>query len=403
MTECRTALQPVQDAPPPSRGAALVRWFAAYGTLGIPQAAMPIAFALLTLPLTGRAEDGAAMVLAMTLAQVAGAVPVSRFGRRFAVVSYLRGLVLVRTVALALVALLAGAGAHLGFLIAACAAAGLVNGAAYGYQRVLLNSLVEPAKLPRALGIAATLNEVTFAVFPVVAAGLGSLSPMLAMAAIVVLGALPLILIPDVREARAPATTGPAASLVTPPVLMWLLCAAAGASAVAAVEIGAVSLALSFDLAPAWGFVFAGSLCVASVSGGIWISLRNRKSRPVEVVVFLACTTLGGILVTGGWWLASTIVGTALIGFFLPPLGTYYSLVLDELAPSSKRAEIFALLRTANAIGVIVVSGLLATAGLRFASLGSVALMAASTILVAVWTVRLKATEPLLRRVPDTP
>ena len=53
---------------------------------------------------------------------------------------------------------------------------------------------------------------------------------------------------------------------------------------------------------------------------------------------------------------AMAVIGAVLIGAVLAPLGTYYSLVLDTLAPPKRRAEVFALLRTANAVGVILVS-----------------------------------------------
>src|SRR5690606_18332182 len=55
----------------------LLRWFGSYGTFAVPQAAAPIAFSLIALPLTGSASAGAAMMLAMTIAQVLGAVPLS--------------------------------------------------------------------------------------------------------------------------------------------------------------------------------------------------------------------------------------------------------------------------------------------------------------------------------------
>src|SRR5690606_33856708 len=166
----------------------LLRWQAGCGTFGVPQAAAPIAFALVALPITGAAESGAAMVFAMTAAQVLGAVPVSRLGRRFNAVRYLRALIAVRTAAFAAVTVLAAREAPFALLIAAVIAAGAVNGAAYGYQRLLLNHLVEPAGLPRALGVAATLNEIAFALSPVAASLLGGVSPVWAMAAITALG-----------------------------------------------------------------------------------------------------------------------------------------------------------------------------------------------------------------------
>lgn len=51
----------------------------------------------------------------------------------------------------------------------------------------------------------------------------------------------------------------------------------------------------------------------------------------------------------------------------LAPLATYYSLVLDSLAPPERRAEVFALLRTANAIGVIFASAVLTVVSLSVA------------------------------------
>lgn len=362
----------------------MLRWLASYGTFSIPQAAAPIAFALLAVPLTGRAEDGAAMVLAMTLAQVAGAIPVSRLGARFNAVTYLRLLVLVRTAALGLVAVLAGLHAPFALLLSAAAAAGLVNGAAYGYQRVILNYLVEPRGLPRALGIAATLNEVSFALSPVIASALGSVSPPLAICVLVLLGAGPLLCLPSVPDATAPRTTGSGRALLTPAILLWLLCTAAGSAAVAGVEVGAVSLAMSFGWEPSWGVVFTLALCLASVSGGVFVSVRNRLSRDGEVVVFLAMTATGTVLVATGTHLVPTLAGAVLIGFFLPPLGTHYSLTLDRLAPAPQRAEVFALMRTANALGVITLSALLALTDLTTALLGTMTLMLTVTLIATL-------------------
>lgn len=40
----------------------------------------------------------------------------------------------------------------------------------------------------------------------------------------------------------------------------------------------------------------------------------------------------------------ATVIGTVLIGSVLAPLNTYYSLVLDALAPPQRWPEVFALL-----------------------------------------------------------
>src|SRR5699024_7832478 len=132
------------------------------------------------LPLTGSASSGAAMMLAMTIAQAVGAVPITRFGRRLPAVPFLRALIWLRTLALVGIAVLAGIGAPFPLVVIGAALAGLVNGAAYGNLRAVLNHLVPAARLPRALGIAATLNEITFVSAPVLAAALGSVSPQAA-------------------------------------------------------------------------------------------------------------------------------------------------------------------------------------------------------------------------------
>ncbi|MGQ3071400.1 MAG: hypothetical protein ACT7A5_10130 [Ferrovibrionaceae bacterium] len=118
---------------------ALVRWLLAYGAFGVPQAAGPIAFTLLAMPLTGSAGSGAALVLAITIAQIVGAVPFARLGRGFNAVSYLKALVAVRALAFALLALLAHLDAPFPVLLAAAAAGGIVNGAAFGFLRSVLN------------------------------------------------------------------------------------------------------------------------------------------------------------------------------------------------------------------------------------------------------------------------
>src|ERR1700741_1358671 len=78
----------------------LLRWFSSSGTLGFPQAGGPVAFSLLALSLTGDTSGGAAMMLAMTLAQVAGAIPIARLGKSLPLSMFLKLLVALRTLAL---------------------------------------------------------------------------------------------------------------------------------------------------------------------------------------------------------------------------------------------------------------------------------------------------------------
>lgn len=159
----------------------LVRWFAASATLGVPQAAGPVAFSLVALELTGETAGGAAMILAMTVAQVAGAIPLTRLTRGAPSAAMLRLLIVFRAAALACLVLCTWLEMNFVWLVVLAAAAGLVNGAAYGHLRALLNHFTSPARLPRALGIAATLNETIFVLGPVAASALATVSPVLAV------------------------------------------------------------------------------------------------------------------------------------------------------------------------------------------------------------------------------
>lgn len=358
----------------------LVRWLLAYGTFSAPQAAGPIAFTLLAMPLTGSSGSGAALVLAITAAQIVGSVPLARLGANFNAVSYLKVLIAIRAIAYAGMALLAQAEAPFWTLLTAAAAGGLTNGAAFGLLRSILNQLVAATAMPRALGLAATLNEFTFVVAPILASVLGSvIDPVSALLILVGLGSAPIFLVPAVPG--APPTRSELdrrmedGRLLKPPILLWLGCTVANSAVVAAVEIGAVAIAISFGLEPAEGVIFAVALCAASVAGGVWVSARNRAPSVSTVPLLLGMMGVGAALTAASISIATTLIGAVIVGSFLAPLGTCYSLRLDALAPRHRKAEVFALSRTANSLGVI-----LASATLTWSSLDVT--LTASTILV---------------------
>lgn len=373
------------NAPAPRTPASLLRWYASYGTFTIPQASAPIAFSLIALPLTGDAASGAAMMLAMTAAQVVGAVPITRLGRRFPPVPFVRALIGLRTLALIGIAVLAGLQAPFALVVAGAALAGLVNGAAYGTLRAVLNHLVPASRLPRSLGVAATLNEVAFVASPVLAAALGSVSPQAAAWAMVLLGLGPMLLLPRIPTATAPGPAQRRGNLrLSPAIGLWLLCGGASAAAISAIEIGAVSMAVSFGLPATWGVIFPVALCVTSILGGIWVSVHNRMPRRRTVLAWLAVTALGVAAVGFGQSVAATVVGALLVGAVLAPLATYYSLVLDTLVEPAHRAEVFAQLRTANALGIITSSALLSLAPLHTTFTVVIALMTTVMVLAGI-------------------
>lgn len=369
----------------PSNRLPLLRWFISSSTLGFPQAAGPVAFALVALSLTGDTRGGAAMMLTMTLAQVVGAIPIARLGRHWPMVTYLKLLVAIRTAALASMALFIVYGAPFTWLIALTAIAGSVNGAASGYMRAVLNQLASASQLPRAAGIAATLNELTFVVAPVVASGLGTVSPVFAVLALAALGAVPALLVPSAGAAPIEGVQHRAGgSIISRPILLWLMCAGAGGATVASIEIGAVALALNFGYEPAMAILFTVPLCLASVAGGIWVSVRNRMATRKTVLVQFSVMALSAGLAALNLSVTTTIVATVLMGCVLAPLAAYYSLILDTLAPPQRRPEVFALLRTANATGVIFASAILTAASLSAALIVVTGLMIIVTVTVGI-------------------
>lgn len=171
-------------------------------------------------------------------------------------------------------------------------------------------------------------------------------------------------------------------------VWIWLFASGATGASIAGIEVGAVSFALSFGLSPAWAFLFALAMCIGSVLGGVWVSIRNRMPGRWKVTTFFAITTLAFSLLLIDGHIALTLAGALIVGWFLPMLDTFYLLALDSLALEERRAEMFALLRTTNALGIMATSGLLALLGLTAALIGALGLLVIATVLAAVYFTR---------------
>jgi len=124
------------------------------------------------------------------------------------------------------------------------------------------------------------------------------------------------------------------------------------------------------------------------VAGGLWVSVRNRRAPRGVVVAQLVVMSAGAALAASGHSVATTLAGAILIGLVLAPLATHYSLILDSLAPPHRRPEVFALLRTANASGVILASALLTAASLSTALLVITGVMAIATLAVGIASAR---------------
>ena len=359
-------------------------WVVSNVASAAPHAMAPIVFGIATFHLTPGVNTGAAMVAAMVLAQVVGATPITAIGRRFHVEVFLRMIIGFRTAMLCILGVAVLLAAPTLVLICLAAFAGATNGAVYGLMRATLNALVAPTSLPRALGIAATANELVFVAGPVAASIIAAWSIAAALITMVLTSALPFVTLPRLAGLETMADHPSRHDLIlNRAILVWLGCAVSGATAVSGVEVGAVALAVESGLNPRWAIAFTVPLCVFSVAGGVWVSVRNRRPGKRLIVLMLTSTAVGATMIFAGRSLWLTIAGTTLIGFWLAPLGTMYSLELDRLLPAARRAEGFALLRSAQAVGMICSGVLLAVAGVKstFATSAALVALAAAAVL----------------------
>jgi DHA1 family inner membrane transport protein len=343
----------------------------------------PITFGLATLS-QGNLAGGALMMTAMTAAQVLGAVPITAAGRRFSATGYARVLTALRTLAFIGLLLAIAFRAPLPALVAAASLAGLVNGAIFAVQRAILNDMVAANKLPRALGVAATATELVFVSGPILASTIGGASVVAAVGIMAVASAIPLVVLPRSAHRPLPEPIRIRRGSIPLGTAVWLLAAGSGSACVASIEVGAVALALRHELIPSAAFLFTVPLCVGSVLGGIWISIRNRRLQQRTVVAMIVLTAVGVLAVAWHAWIGSAVAGAVVVGLFLAPLGTSFSLFIDDALPQARRAEGFALLHTSKSIGLITASSVIAFASLQAAFLVSAGLAFVSAIIIAV-------------------
>jgi DHA1 family inner membrane transport protein len=91
---------------------------------------------------------------------------------------------------------------------------------------------------------------------------------------------------------------------------------------------------------------------------------------------------VGVLAVAWDSWIGTAIVGVALVGLCLAPLGTSFSLCIDDVLPRDRRAEGFALLRTSKSVGLILASSVIA-----FGSLAASFLVSATLAFVSAITI----------------
>lgn len=357
------------------------RWLATNVGVAIPQSMAPITFGLAGLAI-GSVRSGALMMTAMTVAQVVGAVPLAAAGGGLSALAYARVLMAFRTLAFIGLTLAIAGGLPLVVLVATAALAGLVNGAVFGILRAILNDVVAASKLPRALGMAAAANELVFVTGPILASLIGAVSVVGSVAVMAGASFLPVVLLPRMPHGQSPRSTRGEGSIPTA-AAVWVFATVGSSACVSSVEVGAVALAIRHDLAPSAALLFTVPLCLASTLGGVWVSVRNRRWRQSRVAAMLLLTGAGMVVVASTPGVAFAISGVVLVGAFLAPLDTSFSLSLEDILPAGRRAEGFALLRAARGIGLIIGSSALAFRSLHASFLVAAALALISAIMIA--------------------
>lgn len=194
---------------------------------------------------------------------------------------------------------------------------------------------------------------------------------------------LPIVALPRIthrpllRRTLDPRETMPLRTVV------WLLAAASSGACVASIEVGALALAVRYHQTPVGALLFTIPLCVASVLGGVWISIRNRRLEQRTVIVAFLLIVVGIATVAFSTWVGGAMIGVVIIGMFVAPLGMSYSLFLEDILPQSRRAEGFALLRTSNSVGVIIASAVIAVGTHTTCLIVSAALACLSAVAIA--------------------
>jgi hypothetical protein len=170
---------------------------------------------------------------------------------------------------------------------------------------------------------------------------------------------------------------------LSPALSIWLLCYLSSATATSTIEVGAVALALRFGLTAPYAAVFTLSLCVASVLGGAVLTFFGRSPGHRSVLALLAFSMVGAFTLGAARHIWVATLGCALIGLCLAPLGTFYSLVTEQLTSGHRRGEGFSLLRMAQGAGVIISALLVTFLDVATASVLAAALLLLSVIIVA--------------------
>lgn len=322
----------------------------------LPVGMTPLALLLLVRS-EGRGYGAAGIVVAVYAIALGAGAPVSgRQVDRFGPARVLQVRVLLFCAFVAGLVALALADAGTVALAAAAALAGLAMPPLSSTVRIVLPRIVPDSLRATAYAVEASLQEVHFIGGPLLAAGLASFDPVVAVAAVGVaslLGTAMLLRLAPLRETPPSRTggAGPLGALGSPGVRTIVLYAAVVGSAFGAAELAMPAFAEEEATRELGGLALA-SFSAGSLAGGLVAGLRPTVRHATRFHAGSLALAIG----LAGFLLATSLPTLCLLAFLAglpiaPAVGALYTLT-DRLARAGTAAEAFAWFGTAVSIGV---------------------------------------------------
>ncbi len=366
----------------------------------LPIAMSPLALVYVGHAATGSYGTGALLAGVFALAEAVAAGPA---GRRFdtrRAGPELRWVLAIQAVALGLLALplLGTEQLPLPALIVLTAVGGGIASGAHGGMRSLLLRTVQPSVHQAALSLEATTTTLLWAVGPAIVAGLatwlGSLAPMVLIAAIAFVGSVLALAIRD----RGPETgeesshqSGRVLARIWPALLQEgavLLCVGAAYTALP-------PLLAETSVNPDWAGPLLAGFAAAGIIGGLVYGARGWPGayRTQSAVLVLALT-LAMALAAAPFGLVALVVFLFVAGLVGTPALTARAAGVQQLLPEARWATGFSALYAAGGVGFgvagAVTASLVDSAGARAALLCSALLATVVVVISALAERRMK-------------
>jgi MFS family permease len=244
-------------------------------------------------------------------------------------------------------------------IVIGCVALGGAMSASGGALRSLLNTVLPERLVDRAVAIDSLILEITVIAAPlmvVAIASIGDLGGIVAMlGAFVVSTVLAVRFLPSGPElpVSVPSAMGKQA-LRSRPFAFWCLVSLALGSSIGIVEVGAIAVSDRSGGSHFHAALLIVVLCCASIIAGLaWGSWGHRLGVPHIVlgVGFMLATLLAQVAVAQFESWAILVFLYAVLGATIAPSSILRQRATDDLASPAQRAQAFATIFAANALG----------------------------------------------------